>query len=184
MGSWESGHAPDPSAARKTSTLSAQSTIHLPFARARESCLGRGARRRLGFGDRQDVSYLWYALGDWVESLVKYTASLSACHSCIFHGHTCPQECRMLDVLSEMHLSFVPLTQNVRCRSVEVAVKEKKPWPLLNSDELKKVFRMMHALFSHTYAIFMIIHHHWGVIFKQWIIWQSEVLLICECVKC
>ena len=32
MGSCESGHAPDPSASRKTSAVSAQSTIHLPFA--------------------------------------------------------------------------------------------------------------------------------------------------------
>lgn len=36
MGSCESGHAPDLSASWKTSTLSAQSIIHLPFAVGRE----------------------------------------------------------------------------------------------------------------------------------------------------
>ena len=61
------------------------------------------------------------------DPLEKGTEPTSAFLPGEFHGHTCPQECRMLDVLSEMHLSFVPLTQNVRCRSVEVAVKEKKP---------------------------------------------------------
>lgn len=36
MGSCKSGHAPDPSALWETGTLSAQSTVHLPFAVGRE----------------------------------------------------------------------------------------------------------------------------------------------------
>lgn len=40
----------------------------------------------------------------------------------------CPHrlECRMLGVLSKMRFSFVHLTQNVRCRSMDVTVRNRK----------------------------------------------------------
>lgn len=39
----------------------------------------------------------------------------------------CPHmlECKMLSVLSKMHPSFVHLTQTMRCRSMDVTVKNK-----------------------------------------------------------
>lgn len=85
----------------------------------------------------------------------------------------CPYrpECKMPDVLSKMHLLFVHLTENVRCRSMDVTVKNKKKkrkhdhFPMLiNSKD-----RMMYALFSNG-----------GVAFKHWLVWQSKVLLIFE----
>lgn len=77
----------------------------------------------------------------------------------------------MPGVLSKMHLFFVHLTKNGRCRSMDVTVKNKKKkrkpdhFPMLiNSKD-----RMMYASFSNG-----------GVASKHWLVWQSEVLLICE----
>lgn len=133
--------------------------------------LGRGISKKLEFRNMQNLNNLWYALVKGVESLIKYTAGLSVCHSWIFHVHMCPHmlECRMLSVLSKTHPSFVHLTQTMRCRSMDVTVKNKTKQRksehfsmLINPKE-----RMMCALFSNG-----------GVMSKPWIIWPSKVLLI------
>lgn len=128
----------------RTCPLSTQSSVQLPFGRSSHirtsvPCLGRGVSWELELRNMQTWDHLWYALGKWAESLVKYTARVSVCHSWIFHGHMCPHrlECGMLGVLNKMHFSLVHLTENVRCRSMDVTVKNKKKenktWPLLNA---------------------------------------------------
>lgn len=74
------------SALWKTTTFpsSTQSSIQLPFwgssgLRTGAPCLGRGVPRKLAFRTMWYWSHLWYALGKWVECLVKYTTGLSVC---------------------------------------------------------------------------------------------------------